>query len=98
MSGARGCFNCGGFGHQAAACPRPGRPPATTAASRATSRATAPPRRNPSRATSVAKRDISGSSGGYSSGYGGFRRLLWRRRGRRREDLLHVRWRRPPEP
>ncbi|KAJ7747172.1 hypothetical protein DFH07DRAFT_578926 [Mycena maculata] len=26
MSGARGCFNCGGFGHQAAACPKAGTP------------------------------------------------------------------------
>ncbi|KAJ7473588.1 hypothetical protein B0H11DRAFT_1338475 [Mycena galericulata] len=26
MSGARGCFNCGGFGHQAANCPKAGTP------------------------------------------------------------------------
>ncbi|KAJ7489221.1 hypothetical protein FB451DRAFT_684732 [Mycena latifolia] len=26
MSGARGCFNCGGFGHQAASCPKAGTP------------------------------------------------------------------------
>ncbi|KAI0729886.1 hypothetical protein C8Q72DRAFT_281490 [Fomitopsis betulina] len=26
MAGARGCFNCGGFGHQAANCPKAGTP------------------------------------------------------------------------
>jgi len=26
MAGARGCFNCGGFGHQAASCPKAGTP------------------------------------------------------------------------
>ncbi|KAJ7270545.1 hypothetical protein C8J57DRAFT_308341 [Mycena rebaudengoi] len=26
MQGARGCFNCGGFGHQAASCPKAGTP------------------------------------------------------------------------
>ncbi|KAF8171645.1 hypothetical protein BJ912DRAFT_995297, partial [Pholiota molesta] len=53
MSGARGCFNCGGFGHQAANCPKAGTP---TWVLRDTSLAIAAPPLRPSLATSAARR------------------------------------------